>query len=291
MLNEFYKQVVARLGVSNFKVLRLARSMYPSIDKEYDVLVDRYWAYHDHRGYPTLLGFADVSSDCRRDLQRLYDSAPKSCDVDWIAELRHSHGLDCCPFCGSTMSVQIEHYIPRAVTPEYVALSWNLVPTCGLCNGKRNDRFNNPGDCTPLFHPYFEDLLHVERILGVRLQFIGNEKIFRYKLSCPAWLPLRIVTRVIAHYEACIHEEQFHTVVSSEWRRAVDEFCGFERAGLSAEVFFKTKLHAAELGVGANGWNAALYRSLFSDRELAEQFMCDVEGKVTSAYRAARLYS
>lgn len=292
MLNEFYFRLCPRDVVNNMKTLRLAGSTHINIDNEQPALTSAYWKYLDHRGSPTHFDRpnAPISEACSAELRQLYAGERGDLGLDWIPRLRHKHGLDHCPFCGSSMSVELEHYFPEDVYPEYVTLSWNLIPTCGLCNKRRGKRNNNPGEWSPLFHPYFEDILHVEPILFSDRQIIDGQPVFIAVIRTDQ-LPTAVAERAKKHYETCIHPDQFDTVLSSEWRSAIKEAAAFakKRAGLTPRDFIKTNAECVAEGAGINSWKAVFYRSLEHSESLMTAFENEVRNHQPPAlYRLTR---
>jgi len=249
--------------------------------------VDAYWRYFDHRGCPTFLHATPLSPNCIADLASLYNGEARSYGLAWIGRLRHEHELNHCPFCGSIFTCQLEHYAPREVFPEYMVLSWNLVPTCSLCNGRRNHHQNNPGAWHPLFHPYFEDLLHVHSLLAVDRKVINGDAVFTYDVKNTDRLPKYVLERVLNHYAVCIHEEQFNSAIRREWRRALVAYR--ENITLPLDDFLASRENETMSGIGCNSWHTALYRTLRHSTALQSQFVCEASTPETpQSYEVTR---
>ncbi|RBY78618.1 hypothetical protein DQ239_08770 [Blastococcus sp. TF02-09] len=77
-----------------------------------------------------------------------------------------------CVLCADQQAGQIDHYLPKAVYPEFAILQANLAPACGRCNHMKSDRYRQDGQ--PLFlHPYHHRL-PTERWLTAEVQLVDG---------------------------------------------------------------------------------------------------------------------
>lgn len=90
---------------------------------------------------------------------RFKDTGESVWSKDYIksALLKMSHNK-CC-YCEAKLNIsgndmEVEHFLPKSIFPDKV-LEWeNLLPSCGHCNGKKNDL--NP-QITPIVHPVHDN--------------------------------------------------------------------------------------------------------------------------------------
>ena len=61
-------------------------------------------------------------------------------------------------YCEDSVADEIEHFRPKDLYPEYVFVWMNFLYVCGLCNGRKNNRF-------AVIHPRSGDVLNVTRPL------------------------------------------------------------------------------------------------------------------------------
>mgnify|MGYP002852188021 CR=1 FL=1 len=64
-----------------------------------------------------------------------------------------------CPICGIRYCSEMDHYVPRALFPEYSSHLNNLIPLCHECNnGKGNQYLSKKGGKRVFFNAYYDDL-------------------------------------------------------------------------------------------------------------------------------------
>lgn len=74
-----------------------------------------------------------------------------------------------CPLCGQKTVTDLDHYVPRAIMPEYAVHVLNLIPTCHECNNDKGDKWLNHQGKRIIFNAYFDVLPDVSNLLDCQL--------------------------------------------------------------------------------------------------------------------------
>lgn len=78
-------------------------------------------------------------------------------------------GLDHCPYCGIDTAETFDHYLSKAIFPEFSFFSLNLVPCCYRCNGDKGD-FISEDENRGIINYYFDDIFETE-FLSATLEY------------------------------------------------------------------------------------------------------------------------
>jgi hypothetical protein len=70
--------------------------------------------------------------------------------------------------CGSLKSGTLDHFLPKAVYPEFALFTKNLIPACD-CNVARGEIYKGDANTKKLLHPYFDSCL-TSRLIRANLQ-------------------------------------------------------------------------------------------------------------------------
>jgi hypothetical protein len=112
-------------------------------------------AYRQHGGDPWAFGPTTFNPDVSDEQYALYDSRRSGARMQRI---RQTPGLLSCPMCGSPTTGGLDHYLPRAVYPEFSIMAANLVPACTHCNsGSKGNTYRGVSP-ERFIHPYFDAL-------------------------------------------------------------------------------------------------------------------------------------
>jgi 5-methylcytosine-specific restriction endonuclease McrA len=114
---------------------------------------NRYGSYIALRGDPWRVAEDNAFQPPRDSFHEVYRRPPKS--LKFIAEIR-DQTFGACPVCGSGATGSIDHYLPKATYPEFSFLSYNLVPACHRCNGKKGTTCKGDAQGERAIHPYFD---------------------------------------------------------------------------------------------------------------------------------------
>lgn len=80
-----------------------------------------------------------------------------------------------CPYCGFRTPDTIDHYLPKTFFPEFAVLPLNLLPCCGICNGKKGNYWIEKGQ-RGIFNFYL-DAPPPDQFLFVDLKFKVGDRI------------------------------------------------------------------------------------------------------------------
>ncbi|WP_431101876.1 hypothetical protein [Roseateles noduli] len=142
---------------NNAKVLRLLASGSTVVSSHVASLRKACVTYLETGGDPSRNKPLQLPTSVAAELDELYKAKRVRDGLQWIKTYRSAKGLSHCPLCGNNGPTTLEHYLPRAHFSEFTIFSWNLIPSCGTCNSKRNKYASTPTTSTPLIHPYLDD--------------------------------------------------------------------------------------------------------------------------------------
>ena len=140
----------------------------PYINNEHHIMHDKYIEYLNNNGNPWLCMGKVISTNLTDKLKYHYKKPFQL--LNYINELRSKGSPDVCPFCGSSKTATLDHYLPQADYPEWIIFSKNLVPACD-CNSKRRNDVKGNNNNQRVFHPYYDDCLTLRLVSA---SFRGN---------------------------------------------------------------------------------------------------------------------
>lgn len=155
--------------------LLILSSHYPLLAPIAKTLRSAYKIYIKQKGYNhiTPIPVTTTEKEC---LEKAYNNSPSEAGLKWIREL-YLHGMISCPMCGGSGARTLDHYLPQAHFPEFSVLSLNLLPSCGICNGKRN-ACNSPDTEFKTLHLYFDKNILNKLITTTKIQIKANTPSF-----------------------------------------------------------------------------------------------------------------
>lgn len=204
----------------------------------------------------------------REDLLHCYENTTKALQQlkTLITESQPDGIREVCPYCGIGGPRQFDHYLPKEKFPEFSVHSYNLVPCCGVCNGKKSDTWLQPNN-TRTFINFYLDSLPAVPMLDVTIQWsVKNGKLIpvsTFQLVCPAGFGAAEFQLVSIHFQRlgllARYKDQAHT-----------EFLSIRNAALSREAetvvvlrrFLMNFTRNWEQTLGPLNWRISLYRAL-----------------------------
>ena len=224
-----------------------------------------YASYRQHGGNPFALVPQHFGPGIGKRQYDLYDSRKGSGP---LAKMRRKKGLLSCPICGSPVTGQLDHYLPRKHYPEFSIMRLNLVPACAHCNsGVKLDTVHGVPP-QRFIHPYFDD-------------WAGNDlwtlDIVR-PLEAATFRPRAIDglngdrAEIVAFHLDNVLGEQFHRSMANDWSTYPSQIS--IRSPLTAindvVVEVSRDLEVAIKSKGNNSWQAAFFRGLSADLNAME---------------------
>lgn len=251
----------------NFNTLKCIASNIPFIKPFVGDIFRSYKVYAVNSGSPKILRPMVTDSTQKIEFRRLmedcYDSARVRDSLPWIKTYRENHGHASCPMCGAMHARSIEHYLPKAVYPEYAVFSLNLVPSCITCNQHRSNSANHVGTNLPMLHPFYD-----KPYINEKLLFAVNVGSY----DAPKFMPSTYHTdrefrrRIGNHVKLSIDQPQFHTWALDRWGH-IRSLAAREASFSKLTDALKVQLRDEEVLTGPNNWTAALIRGVLRDPE------------------------
>lgn len=206
----------------------------------------------------------------REDLLHCYETSAKALKQlkTLISESQLDGVREVCPYCGIGSPRQFDHYLPKEKFPEYSVHSYNLVPCCGVCNGKKSDIWLQPNN-TRTFINFYLDSLPAMPMLDVTVQWsVKSGKLVpvsTFQLVCPAGFGAAEFQLISTHFLKlgllARYKDQAHT-----------EFLAIRNSAISREAKTVVVLHRFlnnfvknwEQTLGPLNWRISLYRALIT---------------------------
>lgn len=251
-------------GKSGDRGTRLT-GMLPAVQAHYGIFETAY----------TVAGISGVAQGTwtkaeREDLLHLYESTTKALRQlkTLISESQPDGVREVCPYCGIGGPTQFDHYFPKEKFPEYSVHSYNLVPCCSVCNGKKSHIWLQPNN-TRTFINFYLDTLPAVPMLAVTVRWsVKNGKLVpvsTFQLICPAGFGAAAFQLVSTHFQTlgllARYRDQAHT-----------EFLAIRNSALSREAktvivlrrFLESFIKNWEQTLGPLNWRISLYRALIA---------------------------
>lgn len=257
---------------SNNLVLKQIASKSPVVAPRVIALRNAYLQYHHQQGNPSNLIPIGLSKNESDVIYEIYKGETKKYEVNWIGKYRSAPEQTYCPLCGAPNPSQLEHYLPRAHYPEFTVLSWNLVPTCAVCNPKRGHHAHSPGVTKPLVHPYYERKLLIQPLFNVRIIRPFSAVSF-IPVTCPGPFSPSIIERLEHQITHCFDNENFNRWLANKlWPEKHAELSGLSTAQAMGKIAQKVKISRKTTGM--NSWDTMFFRALLADSE-AVRWLCE----------------
>ncbi|MBU1376327.1 MAG: hypothetical protein KKE02_14725 [Alphaproteobacteria bacterium] len=225
-----------------------------------------YTAYKIAAGNPWIVKSVVFAEDIGAAQQKLYDNRKQG---GAIRRIRDTAGLKCCPMCGSGTTGTLDHYLPRAVYPEFSIFSLNLVPACSHCNSGEKGSTITGDDDEYFLHPYF-DTLAQSAIWQIR---------FERPLAAVRFTPVPspdlagVPAKRVAFHIGELLGGQFNRSMDTEWealpqrlRDRLEHLADIRPADAALEI--RRQLRDVIGSDGVNSWPAAFLRGVLADPEV-----------------------
>ncbi|MCB6184218.1 hypothetical protein LIN78_11740 [Leeia sp. TBRC 13508] len=269
---------VIPIRVSNNRVLKQIETQKPAMATTVPLLRNAYLNYHAHKGHPAALVPLTLTEAERNALYDIYQGETQKYEVKWIGKFRNAPNQTYCPLCGSPNPSQLEHYLPRAHYPEFTLLSWNLVPTCAICNPKRGHHAHAPMEEMTLVHPYYEEMLFTQNLFSVLIVPPFSAVSF-VPVTCPGPFSQKIIRRLERQIEICFDKEKLNRWLANKlWKEMHAELSGIAtQKDAMAKIVNKLKIY--QKTTGSNSWDSIFFRGLIAD-DNAVQWLCNTPSDI-----------
>lgn len=173
---------------------------------------------------------------------------------------------DLCPYCSLDTNPDLDHFLPKAVFPEFSLYARNLVPICTPCNRKKLNAIKLKGTDARLFlHPSAEPSGNT-KVLEADLSFQEDMMTVTYRIEDDGALSNAELELVERHYQRLELGDRYS-------RRARSHMASFKasvkgRPQAVVEKALRSKIENPEIGEPVNGWRPALYRAIAAHEAL-----------------------
>lgn len=224
-----------------------------------------YRTYRDNAGSPFAVAPHNFGPGVHDGQYALYDSRKSSGE---LKRMRRKEGLKSCPVCGSPVTGDLDHYLPRTVYPEFSIMRANLLPACRHCNSGVKGATVHGENPRRFIHPYFDDW--AEQAIWY-VEIVKPFKAAQFKpIALPDLVPPR--DEIVAFHLENVLGSQFHSSMRTEWSslptqiKLRDEVLSIVSVTRQIELELRVALSSR----GANSWLAALLRGIRRDPEAIE---------------------
>lgn len=164
-----------------------------------------------------------------------------------------------CPYCRIGEPETLDHYLPKALFPEFSIFSLNLVPVCGRCNNLKSDSFLDSG-CRSFLHPYF-DLLEGNLFLCAEVYVQSGTPAVSFYLDNSNYIDQYVYDVICRHFKSLNLGERYRKkgvalmseiVYSAEFRIQPSQL----------KALFLSEAERVASRKGPNCWEAAMYRAM-----------------------------
>jgi hypothetical protein len=165
-----------------------------------------------------------------------------------------------CPLCGHRIVSTLDHHLPKSSYPALAVAPLNLVPACADCNKSKLD-VRPATSSVETIHPYFDELGAEVWLQAAVLE--GDFVALHFFVDIPVTWSGVLGDRVQNHFNML----GLGALYASQAGQELASIYGYLRnlaisAGEEAVRLYLTDHVASCERVGANSWQAAMYRAL-----------------------------
>lgn len=202
-----------------------------------------------------------VTKRQRKNLIESYDRRPVAIKRR-LASMRDTlapENADLCPYCSLDTNPDLDHFLPKAVFPEFSLHGTNLVPICTPCNRKKLNSFANATGDRMFLHPSHEPTVDAP-IVRATLGFPGGQGLTVTYDLVNLGMPGAEWDIVERHFERLSLADRYA-------RRAASYLAAFKKnvTGMDLLVVDRTvedARNSSAFGEPTNGWKPALFRAV-----------------------------
>jgi hypothetical protein len=187
-----------------------------------------------------------------------------------ILEIQSVQHKNTCPYCGIDRPKTIDHYLPKSDFPEFAIYPPNLIPCCGRCNTKKNDRWINNG--RRLFFHYYFDIAPRHKFLYASLKFNSkmNDQIpiVEFRIHNDGNIDPKIFSLIQAHYQELNLLEEYSEYVIRDLSSVHDNVSHNTHRPISEHIqTLKESMESDVRLFGINFWRTSMYQAIIDSNE------------------------
>lgn len=266
---DYLADIVA--GKSGARGTRL-EALLPTLNASYAVLQGAY----------SVAGIGGVAQGAwtpaeRADLLHCYEVAATALqDLKTLISERQAEGVrDVCPYCGIGAPRQFDHYLPKEKFPEFAVHSYNLVPCCGTCNGKKSDIWLRANGARTFLNLYLDSLPTapmLETVIHWSVKKGGLVPAVSFGLVKPAGFGAVRFSLIESHFEKLELLHRYKDEAHSEFMSLRDSAMAREaRTVRELRTFLQRYLKRRQATLGPLNWRMALYGELIQHTPFLRQ--------------------
>lgn len=242
-----------------------------------------YSSYREHRkSLERLSPIPELSPEERKLLEGCYDPPKRAVkplkDLRAVILARQTDlGRAECQLCGLDSPRTFDHYLPKAEFHEFAVCALNLVPCCPTCNTTRGNRPWRRDDERTALHLYFDDI--ETEVPHLQAEIVDGEEGYRVKYELVGASVSPFARRYELHCKTLDLLARFETRATGRLdmiRCEIEGMNGFPLGRIVEELERDAK--ARERSLGANHWEAALYRAASRARDFIASARGELEG-------------
>lgn len=177
-----------------------------------------------------------------------------------------------CCMCGHRDASQLDHYLPKALFPEFSALTANLVPVCHICNPKKSSTYLRQGGLPAFLHPY-RDPLPDEQFLQAEIELDDDGVTAYFRVTMTTEMDPSVFDTLQYQFERLkigqLYGEQAASILN-EKRTALYDYYGDDGAE-SVQRYLDREARTARAFFGSNHWQPVLLKALSNDHNFCNE--------------------
>ncbi len=178
-----------------------------------------------------------------------------------------------CPFCGIGETATLDHYLPKEKYPEFSIFPPNLVPSCGVCNLRKNDLVVDGKTEVRLFlHPCF-DPIPDGQFMRVRTRIRFGILSVTYQMMRPPGMEQATFQRLSSHFDKLNLADRYRRMslghLGEQYRSFFRAYGTAQDAARVSQKLLESAEEKAEV-FGENFWLVLLYRALAANQDFRD---------------------
>lgn len=180
-----------------------------------------------------------------------------------------------CPFCMISEPNTLEHYFPKALFPEYIIFTPNLVPCCSQCNTLKGEEILKDGYRTTL-HYYF-DQIPTEKFIFASIAMDAGIPVVSFDIKTDGFGEIGLI--ILNQFKTLELINRYRKQCNDELSNLHSEMLESYKGNNSVEAcinFLTIRINSLQKKYGKNYWKACLYEALASDKNIFQEFLTSI---------------